>query len=157
MTNVLESLIGEYISEQKEREIVQRDIDTNSSLITLLVQREKINKEIEKILIPYKDNLNTINSSMDNILKLVDENWNQEGKSYKCNTRIATIRTIKSLKIINKDELVDFLTRNNILNKNIKTFDMLQLRKIKDSGLLEDDIAKWDEKKSFNIKQKPIK
>ena len=157
MTNVLDSLIEEYISEQKEREIVQLDIDSNPSLITLLAQRETINKEIEKILIPYKDNLNTINSSMDNILKSVEENWNQEGKSYKCDAGIATLRTTKSIKIVNKDELVDFLTRNNILNKNIKTFNMSQLRNIKKSGLLEDDIAKWDEKKSFNIKQKPIK
>lgn len=157
MTNVLESLIGKYVLEQKEREIVQRDIDSNPSLITLLAQLEEINKEIEKILIPYKDNLNTINSSMDNILKSVEENWDQEAKSYKCDAGIATLRTTKSLEIVNKDKLVDFLTRNNILNKNIKTFDTSQLRKIKDSGLLEDDIAKWNNKKSINIKQKPVK
>lgn len=154
MTNVLESLIEEYTLEQTEKEMIQQDMNTNHSLITLLAQREEINKEIEKIQTSYKENINAINTNIDIILNSIKENWNQEGKSYKCNAGIATLRTTKSLKIVNKNKLINFLTHNNILNKNIKTFDTSQLRKIKDSGLLEDDIAKWDEKQSINIKQK---
>lgn len=40
MTNVLESLIEEYTLEQTEKEMIQQDMNTNHSLITLLAQRE---------------------------------------------------------------------------------------------------------------------
>jgi len=145
--------IREYTNLEKKIAIEIHEMDTdpvlNKHYKAISEHRGKI-KELEE---PFRRNIQAAREQQTGIkAELVDEWLSTEDKTFECNAGTATLRTTKSLHIRNKEKLIAFLKLNNKLIEFIKSFEITKLRKIKDAGLLDDEIATYDEKRNIAIK-----
>ena len=144
--------IGEYVKLENMVTIEMQKMGTDPDLDALIRDRVKLNEMIERGQELYLKKIEAAQQQQAGIkLELVDR-WYSEEKTFECAAGTATLRTTKSLKIQSKEKLIDFLMLNKKLVDFIKTFEITKLRKIKDAGMLEDEIATYDEKKSIAIK-----
>ena len=144
--------ITEYAKLEKEVVTIMHEMSADIGLNKLIQKRSDLDTVIEFAEKSYFKNIEAAQQQQAGIkLELVDR-WYGEEKTFECAAGIATLRTTKSLKIQNKQKLIDFLTTINKLPNFIKSFEITKLRKIKDAGMLEDEIATYDEKKSIAIK-----
>lgn len=154
--NWKEQILAKYAELEKELTKITNLMYGDSDLGALILERELIDKEIEQANKGYIEAIEgTKQQQVDLKVELVD-NWRAEDKTFACVIGTATLRTTRSLQIKNKGKLIDFLTTLKKLPEFIKSFEVAKLRKIKDAGLLEDELATYDEKKSVVIKIKGV-
>ena len=153
MRNWRTDIIAEYVRLENDIAIESHEMDTDPELNRLLKEWEKSGKMIEQGKKIYFDNISKARQQQAGIkLELVETWGDAEDKTFECPAGTATLRTNKSLNIRSKKKLIESLMQINKLSDFIKSFDITKLRKIKDAGLLEDEIATWDEKKNVAIK-----
>ena len=118
----------------------------------------KLNKELDKVegLIgvrtkPYRDKITECEQQQAGIKAELAEKWGTEEKSFKCDAGEALFRTTRSLVIQDKDKLIGFLQTIKKLNECIRNFDISKIRKFKEVGLIENEIATWSEKHNVSI------
>ena len=131
--------------------IETHEMDTDAEINKLLKEWEKLGKMIEQGKRIYFDNIAKARQQQAGIKLELAEKWGIGDKTFECDAGTATLRTTKSLNIRSKEKLVAFLELNKKLTDFIKSFEITKLRKIKDAGMLEDEIATYDEKKSISI------
>ena len=136
----------------KEYAKLEKDVATIKHENKLIQQRLELDAVIKFAEEPYFKNIEAAQQQQAGIKLELAEKWDTEDKTFKCNAGTATLRTTKSLRIKSKEKLVNFLTTINKLPDFIKGFETAKLRKIKDAGLLGDEIVSYDEKKSIAIK-----
>jgi len=90
-------------------------------------------------------------TKMSHLKEALEERWDSQGKTFKCDTGTATIRTTRSLEIKNKVALIALLQKLDKLSDCIKGWDLLYLRKLADVGLIEPTIAEYKEQKNAII------
>ena len=140
--NWKEGLIAEYARIENEIATETNEMVTDPDLIKLMKEQAKLNDMIALLKGTYSKNIEVAQQQQAGIkLELAE----------KCSAGTATLRTTKSLHIRSKEKLVAFLELNKKLTDFIKNFEITKLRKIKDAGMLEDEICTWDEKKSISI------
>ena len=140
-----------YLESLKQR--VLHDFTEDKDLTKLNKGLDKVKGLIEARAKPYHDQITECEQQQAGIkLELADAWSDTEDKTFECTAGIATLRTTKSLNIRSKEKLIDFLTTINKLPGFIKSFEIKKLRKIMDAGLLESDIATYDETQSIAIK-----
>ena len=149
--------IAEYAKLEKEIVIESHEMDTDPEINRLLKEWEKLGKMIELGKGIYFDNITKARQQQVGIKLELAEKWDIEDKTFECAAGTATLRTTKSLQIRSKEKLIAFLELNKKLTEIVKSFEITKLRKIKDAGKLEDDIAMWDEKKNVAIKIAEVK
>ena len=153
MQNWRTDRIAEYAKLENEINIEKNELITDPARNSLITEQKAINERIEQIESLYRKNIETAQQQQAGIkAELVDTWGTTEDKTFECTAGIATLRTTKSLHIRSKEKLVAFLELNKKLTDFIKNFEITKLRKIKDAGMLEDEICTWDEKKSVAIK-----
>ena len=133
-------------------ELEQKKVDTefllshDKTLWELAKKRDAINKEIEALKKEPLHNLALVSQRQAAIRLELAETWGTyEGKVFECDAGTVTLRVTKSFNIRSKKKLVDFLAALGKLPDFVKTFEIAKLRKVKEAGLLDDDIARWDE------------
>jgi len=144
--------IVEYATLEKEIAIERNEMFSDPELNHLTLEREKLDKLIISSGEMYIKNIEAAQQQQAGIKLELAEKWDTEDKTFECDVGTATLRTTKSLHIRSKEKLVAFLELNKKLTEFIKGFEVAKLRKIKDAGMLEDEIATWDEKKNVAIK-----
>jgi len=144
--------IVEYATLEKEIAIERNEMFSDPELNHLTLEREKLDKLIISSGEMYIKNIEAAQQQQAGIKLELAEKWDTEDKTFECDVGTATLRTTKSLHIRSKEKLVAFLELNKKLTEFIKGFEVAKLRKIKDVGMLEDEIATWDEKKNVAIK-----
>ena len=150
-------LIVEYAQLENKIATETHKMDTDPNLDALLRDQATLNAEIKLAKEIYTKNIEAAQRQQAGIkAELVDSWLSTEGKTFECNAGSITLRTTRSLIIRNKQKLIEFLTLNKKLSEFIKSFEITKLRKIKDAGLLENEIATWDEKKSISISIKEV-
>ena len=152
MRNWRTDRIAEYAKLEAERQAVSKRFDEDTILNKLQTEVREVLDKLEKAEKPYHASISTLNQQQAGIkLELVETWGSTEDKTFECTAGTATLRTSKSLHIRSKEKLVAFLELNKKLTDFISSFEITKLRKIKDAGMLEDDIATWDEKKNVAI------
>lgn len=149
-----ETRIIKYAQLEANRKAVEKRWDNDIVLNELQVELKEVLDKIEETEKPYRANIDAIAQQEAGIKLELAKNWNIEDKMFVCNMGTAILKTTKSLHIQNKEKLVNFLIAVNKLPDYIKGFEIAKLRKVKDAGLLEDEVASWDEKKSVAISLK---
>ena len=145
--------ITEYTKLENEIAIETHELITDPERNRLIKEQLLLSVRIEEIEKIHHKNIEAAQQQQAGIKLELAEGWGVfADKTFECAAGIATLRTTKSLKIQSKEKLIDFLVRNNKLVDFIKSFEITRLRKIKDAGMLEDEIATWDEKKNVAIK-----
>lgn len=151
--NWKEGLIAEYARLENEIAIEMNEMGTDPDLIKLMKEQAKLNDMIALAKGIYAKTIETARQQQVGIkAELVDRWLSTEDKSFECGAGTATLRTNRSLVIRSKVKLIEFLVLNKKLVDFIKTFDIVKLRKIKDAGMLGDEIATYDEGQSIAIK-----
>ena len=153
MRNWRTDRIAEYARLENEIDIETHELVTDPERNRLIKEKEKLNEMIELAEGLYIKNIEAARQQQAGIkLELVDAWGDTEDKTFKCDAGTATLRTTKSLNIRSKEKLVAFLELNKKLTEFIKSFEITKLRKIKDAGMIEDEIATWDVSRSVAIK-----
>ena len=153
MRNWRTDRIAEYAKLENEINIETHEMVADPELIKLMKEQAKLNDMIALLKGTYSKNIEAAQQQQAGIkLELVDTWGDTEDKTFECDAGTATLRTTKSLNIRDKEKLIAFLELNKKLTDFIKSFEITKLRKIKDAGMLEDEICTWDEKKSVAIK-----
>jgi len=145
--------ITEYVRLEKDITFEREALLLDPEIIRCTSEREKLDKTIIEKGKRYILKIDAARQQQAGIKLELVEKWDcLPFKEYACDAGIATLRTTKSLHIRSKEKLVAFLELNKKLTEFIKNFEITKLRKIKDAGMLEDEIATWDEKKNVAIK-----
>ena len=145
--------IAEYARLENEIALEMNEMGTDPELIKLMKEQAKLNDMIALLKGTYSKNIEAAQQQQAGIKRELVDTWGEtEEKTFECPAGTATLRTTKSLNIRSKEKLVAFLELNKKLTDFIKSFEITKLRKIKDAGMIEDEIATWDEKKSVAIK-----
>lgn len=144
--------IDAYIKLEKEIAIITHELNIDPELNRLIKQQVALCEMIEVAKAPHFKSIEVAQQQQAGIKLELAEKWDIEDKTFECTAGTATLRTTKSLHIRSKEKLVAFLELNKKLTEFIKSFEITKLRKIKDAGMLEDEIATWDEKKNVAIK-----
>ena len=144
--------IAEYARLENIVTTEMRKMGTDPDLDALMRDRVKLDEMIKQEQGLYLKTIEAAQQQQAGIKLELAEKWDIEDKTYECATGTATLRTTKSLHIRSKEKLVAFLELNKKLTDFVKSFEITKLRKIKDAGMLEDDIATWDEKRNVAIK-----
>ena len=153
MQNWRTDRIAEYARLENIVTTEMRKMGTDPDLDALMRDRVKLNEMIELGQGLYLKNIEAAQQQQAGIKLELVETWSDtEEKTFKCNAGTATLRINRSLNIRNKVKLINFLELNKKLTEFIQSFEIAKLRKIKDAGMLEDEICAWDEKKSVAIK-----
>ena len=153
MQNWRTDRIAEYARLENEIVLEMNEMGADPELIKLMKEQAKLNDMIALLKGTYSKDIEAAQQQQAGIkLELVDTWGATEEKTFECDAGTATLRTTKSLNIRSKEKLVAFLELNKKLTDFIKSFEITKLRKIKDAGMLEDEICTWDEKKTVAIK-----
>lgn len=148
-----EGLLVEYAILETDKKAMERRFDEDAELNKLRDELRIVLDRIEEAEKPSRASIEAIKQQQAGIKQQLVEDWGtNDDKTYECDAGTATLRTTKSLNIRSKEKLIDFLVLNKKLVDFIKTFEITKLRKIKDAGMLGDDIATYDEKKLIAIK-----
>ena len=152
MRNWRTDRIAEYARLENEIALEMNEMGTDPELIKLMKEQAKLNDMVALLKGTYAKNIEAFQQQQAGIkLELVDTWSDTEDKTFECPAGTATLRTTKSLHIRSKEKLVAFLELNKKLTDFIKSFEITKLRKIKDAGMIEDEIATWDIKHNVAI------
>ena len=152
MQNWRTDRITEYARLENIVTTEMRKMGTDPDLDALMRDRVKLNEIIELGEGCYLKNIDAAQQQQAGIKLELVETWSDtEEKTFECDAGTATLRTTKSLNIRDKEKLVAFLELNKKLTNFIKSFEITKLRKIKDAGMIEDEIATWDIKRNVAI------
>ena len=75
-----------------------------------------------------------------------------EKKTHKSPFGIVTLKTTKSLIVDSAKSVIEFLLKNDKCEEGISKFNLPELRKFADAGLLNQGATHYEEKKSISIK-----
>lgn len=142
----------EYAKLEKDIATVTHKMDTDPELSSLLKKRNDFDTAIGFVQAPFINTIERAREQQAGIKSEFVSRWDIPDKTFKSHIGTVTMRTTRSLQIRSKERLVNFLLKIEKLLEFIKSFDEPKLRKMKDAGLLEDDIASWDEKRSISIR-----
>ena len=152
--------IEERLGEYRELELRKHDMkvaekkDHNLSMhLQELKMIEDRRDAVMKLIDECRKEFDTqeLQEKQDSIREQMIKEWDVTGKTYTCDIGSVTMRTTKSLIILSKEKLVDFLSKTGKINEAISRFDLRVLRRFKDAGLLE-DCTDYEEKKSVQVK-----
>ena len=153
MSNWKEEAITDYIGLQKEKRILEQARAEDQDIKNVELTRKKVADKLSALEQPYSDKLLDITRAVEKIHETFIENWDITDKTYECEAGTATVRTTKSLNIIDKKKLITTLLNIDKLSEAIRSWNLSYLRKLKDVDMIEDAIAHYDEKQSMIIKE----
>lgn len=145
--------IVEYANIESNKQATARSLEINPTKNRLRMELESAKIRLDEQQKVYLTKIDECEHVQVGIKQELVENWGvNEDKTFECATGTATLRTTKSLHIRSKEKLIAFLELNKKLTDFISGFEITKLRKLKDAGMLGDDIATWGEKKNVAIK-----
>ena len=146
-----EARIVEYAHTESEKVQTQKNMMLLPEVIELEEEIAYKQDQLCHIKELYLDRILKCEQLQTGIKQELVEKWDIEDKTFECDTGAATLCITKSLNIRNKEKLISLLGIIGKLPEFVKSFETAKLRKIKDAGLLDNEIASWNEKKSIAI------
>lgn len=150
--NWKEERIAEYAKLTTDKDKVTREMESDTEINKLIEHYKNMSDAIATQQYPFLTKVEAIEQQQAGIKLELIEKWDIKEKSFKCDIGEATLRTNRSLHIRDKAKLIEFLISIKKLPEFIKSFETAKLRKVKDVGMLDDDIATYDEKQNVAIK-----
>jgi len=145
--------IAKYAQLENEIALGTNEMVTDPDLIKLMKEQAKLNDMIALGKEFYTKTIASAREMQADIKIQLNESWTEsEDKTFKCDAGTATRRMNRSLNIVDTAKLVEFLTTLKKLPNFIKTFEISKLRKLKDAGLLGDEIVSYEENPTVAIK-----
>ena len=151
MTDWKEGYIEEYLTLERKKKLIKKEMAKNVVISILKSQLEDVVQKLEIEEAPYKTRMDDCDLRRNYLRITLAERWDLEAASFKCDTGSATIRTTRSLEIDNKARLIDILQDIGKLKVCIKSWDLTYLRKLTDADLFESGVVHYNKKRSVVI------
>ena len=155
MTNWKEELITEYIKLQKKRVVIEQERAEDQEIKNVELTMKKVGDALNMLEQPYSTKLLNITSAIETIHETLINGWDIADKTCDYEIGSATIRTTKSLKVIDKKGLIQTLVGLGKLPEAIRSWNLSYLRKLKDVELIADTVAAYEEHQNVVIKEAP--
>jgi len=146
-----EENITDYLSFEHEKRSMEERMANDPIIKELELRIQGIEREVGKQRSSYIEQIRNYEKQMLAQKMVLMARWDSLDKSFKCAVGNATIRTTRSLKIRNKEELIPILQKMDKLADCITGWDISYLRKLVDVGLIKPTIANYEEKQSIII------
>ena len=153
MSNWKDLAISDLIALQTQKKIVEQERAEDEDILNASILMTKAVDKITELEKPYNEMLLEIDTNMKNLQKNFVDAWDSTDKTYECKTGTATLRTTKSLEINRKEELINVLMNVGKLPECIRSWNLSYLRKLKDVGMIDDEIANYQEHQNVIIKE----
>ena len=156
MTDWKEELITDCIELQREKARFEQARAEDQEIKNVELTMKKVVDKLNTLALPYIGKIADINLAIETIHKTFIDKWDITDKTCEYDTGSATIRTTKSLNIIDKKRLISVLLNIDKLPEAIRSWNLSYLRKLKDVDMIEDAIAHYDEHQNVIIKGRQI-
>ena len=147
-----EKRIAEYAKLEKEITTDMQDMGDDQGLNGLIAKRERLTEIIKISQKVYLGHIEEAQQRQAVLKAELADGWDIEDKTFNCPAGTATLRTTRTVKVESKSKLIVVLATINKLSDYIKSFETPKLRKLKEAGLLDDEIASWNEKRNVSIR-----
>lgn len=152
MSDWKEELITDYIELRIVRTSLEEARAEDEEIKNLELTMKKVANKLSTLEQPYSDKLLDITRDIEKIHETFILSWDITDKTYECDTGTATVRTTKSLNIVDKKQLITVLLNIDKLPDAIRSWNLSYLRKLKDVDMIEDTIATYEEHQNVIIK-----
>lgn len=152
MTDWKEELIADYIKLQRERVALERERAENQEIKNVELTMKKVVDKLSTLEQPYSDKLLNITRAVEKIHETLIQDWDITEKTCEYDIGTATLRTTKSLNIVDEKRLITVLLSIDKLPEAIRSWNLSYLRKLKDVDMIKDAIAHYDEHQNVIIK-----
>ena len=149
-------VIRDLIALRTRKKIVEQERAEDEDILNASILMTKAVDKIAELEQPYNDKILDIDSNIESLQKNFVDAWDSTDKTYECKTGTATLRTTKSLKINRKEELINVLLNIGKLPECIRSWNLSYLRKLKDVGMIDDEIANYQEHQNVIIKENKL-
>jgi hypothetical protein len=150
--NWKEELITGCLELQRERASLDQARAEDEEIKNLELTMKKVMDKLSELERPYTDKATSIIAKIENMHDQLKEKWDITDKTYECDAGIATVRTTKSLKIIDKKRLITILLNIDKLPEAIRSWNLSYLRKLKDVDMIDGMAAHYEEHQNVVIK-----
>ena len=151
-SNWKEDAIVESIRLQNQRSSIQDLRAKDNQISTLEAQKKELEEDITALERGYIDSIDKVDSLLKEQYALLLSKWDITDKTYECDRGTATVRTTKSLKVVDKEGLIAVLLSITKLPEAIRSWNLSYLRKLKDVDMINDAIAHYEEHQNVVIK-----
>ena len=152
MSNWKEEAITRYAELEALKKAVQEAMRNDGDLETAKLAREIADADVRAFEQGYTDKIGELEEKIENVRILLQQDWDIKDKTYKCDAGSATIRTTKSLCVLDKSRLIATLIKLDKLPASIRSWDLTVLRKLKDVDLIPDDQVDYEERQNMIIR-----
>ena len=146
-----EEAIVQYRNLELKKQLVEGAMGKDLSISKLRTEIKEGEQQLEGEEMIYKADISACDAKMLAIKEELVTRWDTDAKSFNCDAGSVTMRTTRSLKIDNKEELINILQVIGKLTLSIKSWDLTLLRKLVDAELLDETVAHFVEKRNVVI------
>lgn len=143
----------EYIDLLNELETVKTEMETDTRLHEIDREIKRLQDEREKIVSRYSDQLTPISERISEIEEEFKRMYSGEKKK-RLDRLVLNFRETKSLKVRDKQKVVEVLLKNNQVEQGVRSFALSHLRKLADVGILPEGSYEYERK--INVKVEVI-
>ena len=147
-----EEQITDYFELEIEKEALKQEEAEDQELNNVKSTMQKVMDTLSALEQPYLDKRADIDNALATIRETLITTWDITDKTYECDAGTATVRTTKSLNIVDKKGLIAVLLSITKLPEAIRSWNLSYLRKLKDVDMIEDKIAHYEEHQNVVIK-----
>jgi len=151
-----EELITDCIELQRERVALEQARAEDQEIKNVELTMKKVVAKITELEQPYSDKLLDITRAIEKIYETLIDQWDITEKTCEYDAGTITLRTTKSLNIVDKKQLISVLLNIGKLPEAIRSWNLSYLRKLKDVDLIEDTIAHYEEHQNVIVKEVTI-
>ena len=152
MGNWKEEAIAKYAELEAQKKVVIVTMLEDNDLKTARISVENAAAHLSAFEEAYIAKIGELNVEIENVRLALQKDWDIEDKTYKCEAGVATIRTTKSLCVLDRHSLMANLVNLNKLPESIRSWDLTLLRKLKDVDLIPDEQACYEERQNVVIR-----
>lgn len=152
MSNWKEEAIAKYAELEAQKKVVIKVMLEDNDLKTARISVENAAAHLSAFEEAYNAKIEELNEEIENVRILLQQDWDIKDKTYKCDAGSATIRTTKSLCVLDKSRLIATLIKLDKLPASIRSWDLTVLRKLKDVDLIPDDQVDYEERQNMIIR-----
>lgn len=152
MTDWKETAISDCIALQTQKNTLEHERAEDQEIKNVESTMKKVVDKLSALERPYIDKITALTADIEKIHDMFIEKWDITEKTCEYGIGTATLRTTKSLNIVDKKRLITVLLNIGKLPEAIRSWNLSYLRKLKDVDMIEDAIAYYDEHQNVIIK-----
>ena len=140
----------EYVNLLSELEAIRTEMETDARLHRIDREIQRLQDEKEEIMSRYTERLTPLSQRISEIEEEFKRMYSGERKK-RLDRLVLNFRETKSLKVRDKQKVVEVLLKNNQVEQGVRSFALSHLRKLADVGVLPEDSYEYERKVNVKV------